>query len=368
MLTANQIATRKNAAYRYGHVNAYQDFKVRPEGDSLGYILEAIDFIQNHADGFPLYFPVTCKVQDTLVIGGQPISAEDALKYHAQPGQGALSYKEDEYIKGGRTFPISLKFAPRAWLIGDFETEVYKPVLSYSCSAYQRGAMATQSTTIEGLKIVGKKSLANVSGAGNKQIGLLMTGGNNVHLTNCHFFGLDEGFVQNCTYHTQMTLMRFINCGRGYLSLGAEASVGVNFLSDHCNIGYELKSGVGSWLGVHTEQCPKGVIIGASVNGFIGMYLEQLDKTSGENDYQLQIGYESGGDVRNLSITAMNIAGEKGILMNPTAKGLTITGSNFVSSEVKTTSPDNQLSITNSFTDIQGAQQGEIFIDGKQIY
>lgn len=314
MLTAKQISTRKNAAYRYGHVNAYQDFKVRSEIDSLGYILEAIDFIQNHLPGAELFFPVTAKVSDTLQIGGMPISPADALFYHAQPAAGAPSFKINEYLKGGSTLPISLRFASRAWLVGDFKTDELKPVLSYSCAGYHFATNGLQSTTISGLKIVGNKGFNNVPGAGTNQVGLLMTGGNSINFDNCIFLGLEEGFIHNCNYHNRMETMKFKNCNRGFFTTGSHSTSGDNLLADHCNTGYEIVSGANSWKQMSTEQCSQGIIVGGSNNVFEGGYLEQLDDMRSEpgwqNKYQIQVGYAKDHPLYTPDVVAVGFNGQ----------------------------------------------------------
>ena len=300
MLTKTQISVLKSKAQRYGHTSV-KDFKAK--GDSkavdLGYLHEAVDFIQNHTEGQgELYFPNgVYRINNTFKIGGQSVTAADALLYQANRTQGegkAPSFDINEHLTSGRTLPISLKFSPRAFIFGDFHTDELTPIISYGCYAYQYAGVATQSTFITGLKVFGRNGLdQNARGDGGNQVGLLMTGGDDITLSNCRFYGLQDGLIHNICYNNLLQNIKFNNCERGMMTLGSHSSTGILLKADHCRIGFEINSGATSWQQINSEQSNRALQIGASNVVVNGGYMEQLDRIDNETEYQLTIGYSN---------------------------------------------------------------------------
>lgn len=293
--------------------------------------------------------------------GGQTLSAADAIKYEWY-NKLAPSYSYNEHInKMAATLPVSLSFGSRAYIWGDFKADSLTAIVSIGAVGYVYGGYDLQSTKISGLKIMGRNKMdMKQNGKGTKQVGLLLTG-NDIILENCGFYGLEEGMIHNTAYFNTVISFQARNCQRGYYSLGCHNTRGLGLRADHCEVGIEIRSGASHYTGISTEECEKGLIIGDGFNSFSGVYLEKSDIRSDSSKYQLQIGYNDASfRVMGTTIEGLTIAGAYGILMNKTARGLRITGSNFVSSAVKTTHPENSLEITNSFTDIHNYQVGRI--------
>lgn len=320
-MTPKQVATILDKIERYGHANVKKDFKALADGkaDDIGRIEEAVDFVQNHAAQAELFFTDGLfRTTRPWNIGGQSISPEDALLYEANVTHGgAPSFKLDEHTKSARTLPVSMKFGTRAYIFGDFPAEELTPIISYGCGAHQHGGNSTQSTFITGLKVFGRNGMDHTKGGeGTKHVGLLMTGGDDITLQGCRFYGLEEGLIHNVTYNSLFLNIRFNNCKRGMMTLGSHGSTGTLFKADHCGIAYEIMSGSTTWQQMNTEQCKRGLQIGSSQVVVNGGYLEQNDEhvSTGDKDYQLTIGYSNSHSfgqqipIENVTVNNMTIA------------------------------------------------------------
>jgi hypothetical protein len=233
------------------------------------------------------------RTTEPFIIGGLPLSPYDALLYQYSHNW-APSYVGNEVSKVGRTLPISIKCTTRSFIFGDFAPSKLTPIVAIGASGWQHGGFSLQSTVISGLKVIGRTHM-DMNWVGNKsnQVGLLMFGGNHISMDNCFFYGLQEGFISNTQYGLKMEQMNFGNCGRGFLSVGSHGTTAKMLFADHCDLGYEIASNAGNYSGINTEQCKKALITNRD-NIFTGGYFEQLDNTSGPNDFQVQVGYPVG--------------------------------------------------------------------------
>jgi len=269
-------------------------------------------------------------------IGGQPVNGTDAVLYQCSPDGNAPSFNIDEYVKGGRTLPIEIECSSRAFIWGDFKPNELTAVVSYSTSAYQYGGVSAQTTIIKGLNILGwHKQDYNYLGDDTKQIGLLVLGSNALTFQNCSFFGLQYGMVHNMAYHSLVLQNVFGNCGTGFFTIASHGSTGLSLKADHCNLGYEFLSGACSWTQVNTEQCKRGMIASGNNTIFNGGYLEQLDNTSGTNDFQIHVGYPAGHLFASQTTTGITfnnllIGGHNSILIESSALNVNFTGATTV--------------------------------------
>jgi hypothetical protein len=300
------------------------------------------------------------KISRQWAIGGAPINATDAIKYSWYNKEEAASYNLGGHLAVASTLPISIECDQRAYIFGDFKPTELTAIVSYGSDGWQYGGWDMQNPTITGLKICGYNGMEmNLHGRNTKQAGLIMYGGRNTQMSGCGFYNLEVGLVQNCTYFANLQQMQFKNCGLGFFSVGSHSTTGWMFHADHCDVAYEIKSGASTYKQLSTENCGKALIVGGGFNHFDGLYFE----TGWQNTdtYQLTIGYHDGSfPVMGTTVTAATITSPLGILMDETANGLTLTGCNFVSSALKTTSPYNIVWVVNCYADIQGDQKGSI--------
>ncbi len=251
-------------------------------------------------------------------IGGQSISGTDAVVYQCAQSYGAPSFSLSEYIQGGRTLPINIECSSRGFIWGDFKPTELTAIVSYSVSAYQYGGASAQTASIRGLNILGwHKQDYNFIGDDTKQIGLLVLGSSRVTFENCSFFGLQYGMVHNMAYFSLVSQNSFGNCGTGFFTIGSHSSTGVMLSSDHCNLGYEFISGACSWTQISSEQCKRAIQVTGNNIIFNGGYLEQLDNTSGVNDFQVHVGSSTTQSrVTGVTFNNLLIAGSNSVLID----------------------------------------------------
>ena len=289
-------------------------------------------------------------------MGGQPLSAEDALHFEWYNNRAdSYSWIEHSYGIAG-TLPVSIEAGTRAYLWGDFEADTLTAIVSIGSVGYVYGGYDMQSAKIEGLKIIGKNKM---NGRSKNQVGLLFTASDMI-LENCSFYGLDEGMIDNTSYFNTLINFKFKNCKRGYYSIGSHCTLGLGMTAFDCDKGIEIRSGASTYKQIRGERNITTLIIGDGYNTFDGLYLE-----SHYDGYQLIIGYPTGYDVKGVTISGLTIPSPYGIYMDSTARGVTITGSQFVSAATKMTHPLNVLDVKNSFTDMPKYMPGKIFVEGK---
>jgi hypothetical protein len=261
--------------------------------DDILALESARDFILNDDSRPHLQLTYRYRITRQFKIGGAPLSAKDALLYQIS-NNTAPSYNFNELIKVGNTLPISIKGASRAQIYGDFYPDSLTAIVSIGTSAWQYGGNQYQNTTISGLTIVGNHYFDyNYVGTNSKQVGLIMYGGNHVTVSNLICYGVQDGLISNTQYGFTLDGPFFGNCGRGLFSIGSHASRINSPYADHCDLGFEIVSNACVVTGMIGEQ-NKRALITNSQNTFIGGYIEQLDQTSGINDFQVQVGYPIG--------------------------------------------------------------------------
>ena len=303
-----------------------------------------------------------------LIIGGAPCSPADAMKLNwFNRGLPSYNWPGHQLIAG--QLPISMKFNQRAYIKALFRPDTLTAVISYGSDGWSYGGWDMQNAVIEGLKVCGPDGMDMYKhGRGSNLVGLVMYGGRNTTMSGCGFYNLEVGMIQNSTYFDNLHAMQFRNCGIGYLSQGSHSTNGYGWHASYCDVAFEIRSGASVFTGMNTEECKTALIVGNGFNHFNGLYFEKSNTEPNDTtNYQLIIGYDKGVDprgdniIRRTTITAMSISGGiNGILMKELAEQLDISGSVFVSTKVKTTSPDNRMIIRNCYGEAYQPQIGRI--------
>ncbi len=350
--------------------------------DDYAAIMATIDYIThgNTAYGITivdrpaLIFPDGIyRITQSIIIGGVPVSNYDAMFYQgADPG--APSYNLAELSKANGTLPISMLFGQRAYIFADFSPAEPTAAISYGCSGNAYGAQSTQSAIIDGLKVIVDSQFPttpyNPIAFGSKApniIGIVMymtTEGMTVR--NCKFIESGYGLVANMGYFTDYQQMTFRSNNIGFVGIGGHSCTGLMFQADHCNLGYDIKLGAAVFNQMSTEQCKRAIHINGTNVTINGIYFEQLDQTSGINDYQVTIGID--GPI-SVNYTGINLNGgqisadnNKHILIKSSVMDCALTNTtNFGTIYV-----ENNLTkvFTNTFSNLQGNTANVTQIDG----
>jgi len=267
------------------------------------------------------------------VVGGSPVNGTDAVLYQCGPSYHAPSFKINEWIKSGSSLPVNIECSGRAFIWGDFKATELTAIVSYSALAYAYGGVSEQTASIKGLNILGRhKQDHNFIGDDTKQIGLLVMGSKRISFENCSFYGLQYGMVHNMAYFSTISQNFFGNCGTGFFTMGSHSSTGMMLSADHCNLGFEFISGACSWTQVSGEQCKRAMQVAGNNTIFNGGYLEQLDKTSGNNDFQVHVGYPAGhpfnkqSRVTGITFNNLLIVGKNAVLIDNGVLDVTFSG------------------------------------------
>jgi len=304
-----------------------------------------------------------------LNIGGAPCSPSDAMKLNWF-NRDLQSYNWPGHQAIAGQLPISMKFNQRAYIKANFRPDTLTAVIAYGSDGWSYGGWDMQNATIEGLKVCGPDGMDMYKhGRGSNLVGLMMYGGKSTILTGCGFYNLEVGLIQNCTYFGTIIQPQFRNCGIGFFTQGSHRTDGFSFHAYSCDVAFEVRSGASAFIGMSTEECKKALVIGNGFNSFIGLYFEKSNTEPDDTtNYQIQIGYDEGQDprgdnlVRCTSIQSLTISGGiNGILLNETARSVTIAGSAITSIKVKTTHPENKIISLDTYGEIYKPQIGETY-------
>ena len=351
-------------------------FEIKGDGkvDDTANILKARDYcIENQET---IYFDNgVFRYTGPWINGGLSINAADSLKYEAY-NQDAPSYTGTGIQNGTR--PYGIQGSQRTIFWADFPTTELTPALHYG----MWGNSWDQSSTI---CEVGNFILCSQDGGvwedgmfklknkvcENKQVGLLIQRSEGmVSFRGIQFHGFEIDLIVNSSHFHDISNIKFTNSKTGLFTLGAHSTTGSNMVAFKCGVAYEIKSGASVFNQLNTEECEQALIVGGGHNIINGAYFEKSDINTDPDKFQLQIGYNDDTyPVRGTIINGMTIAAPNGggVLLNKTAREVTINGSMFVSAGTKLTSDQNTLFIENSYTDTPRGMPGKIFKDGNLI-
>lgn len=223
-------------------------------------------------------------------VGGRPISEADSLIYQ-YTNNGVPSYNLEELKLVANTIGFSIEGGDRTHIHGDWEPTELEAIFIYGCNGYQTGfQQINPGVTISNLIFVGNPGMANtVITEGTNQMGFAAFGTGNIKLYNLSYINLQVGESLNTCYSANRTGGTYQNCGQGFANIGSHSMTGGNLWADHCGLGYHFDGGAAVWNQINTEQCRRAALVTGGNVTINGVYLEQLDNSSGSSDYQLEI-------------------------------------------------------------------------------
>lgn len=333
--------------------------------NALPYLKIASTYCMTNREDLNLPEPIY-RVSGPWITGGMSISAADSKIYEAYD-QRAPSYQLQGVKDQNSYKPFSIRGRNGTIIWGDFESDSLQAIMVVGLWGinYDQHAPAAE---IKNITIVGKKGigadgrLTPVAKADRKQVGLLMQRcDGSLKVNGVQFHGLETGLITNASYWPGINSPVFTNCEVGLYTHGSHSVTGTNMVGLDCGLAFWINSGASVFKQMNTERCDQSLLIGDGYNLFEGLYFES---STSSDKYQVQIGYESGYPVRGTEIKGMTLAATNGLILMPTAKGVSIYGSSWVSSGTKLTYPGNVLNIFNSYTDTPLDMPGQIFKDG----